>query len=122
MTKTKANPVSRRMDANRKARRFSKSEVDELLSEAAPETVEKPAAETEAPPLLRAIEVPLAESRPELNRFRHVDARLDAIQGDALTRIYRALDRTDARLASGRHVDNAADAVRWLLEQVACGL
>lgn len=49
----------------------------------------------------------------------HVDGQLTRDQAQALRRLQRALDHRGDRLASGRRVQSAIDAVRWLLEQIA---
>jgi len=48
----------------------------------------------------------------------HVDAQLSHQQGLALRRLHLGLDAAGAKLANDRRVASAADAVRWLLEQV----
>ena len=66
------------------------------------------------------IEVPLGTIPPKsyvpevLNSFR-----LTQRQGLALKRLTAGLDAAHARLASGSQVDNQAEAVRWLLEQIS---
>ena len=49
----------------------------------------------------------------------HLQVQLDSRQGETLKRLRMALDESKAQLASGRYVASNADAVRYLLEQVA---
>lgn len=55
---------------------------------------------------------------------RHVGCRLSLSQGGALKRLVSALQATGAELvpkpgaSRGKRVENGADAVRWLLEQL----
>ena len=72
------------------------------------------------------IEFPLADVTDGLFGTRefdlgHVEARLSAPQHNALVRIRVALDRDHARLEypPGRLIQTNADALRWMLEQVA---
>jgi hypothetical protein len=48
---------------------------------------------------------------------RHLDMQLTEPQALALRGILDALDSAGARLANGRRVINAPDAIRWLLEE-----
>ena len=50
---------------------------------------------------------------------RHVEVQLNHEQSTALKRLFHGLEAAAAKLASGRSVVTAADAVRWLLERVA---
>jgi len=51
------------------------------------------------------------------NRQRHVDVKLGTSEADFISRLRRGLNEQSTRLRSGRHVESANDAVRWLLEQ-----
>ncbi len=80
------------------------------------------ATEPEAVTLLhhkKSIEVVLGEPLPHAYRSTHIDVHLDQRQAEGLRRLYDGLDRTGAKLSNGRHVQSAADAVKWLLDQVA---
>jgi len=67
-----------------------------------------------------ALYVPLAAAKLE-NCYigTHVEARLSHDQALTLRRVHLALDARGARLANGRRVIHVADAVKWLLEQIA---
>jgi hypothetical protein len=56
---------------------------------------------------------------PDVYVSRHVEVRLDRRQATALRRVFDGLNANHARLASGRHVDSAADVVRSILERIA---
>ena len=47
----------------------------------------------------------------------HVSPGLDARQGQALKRLWTALDQSGTTLANGRPVASYADAIRYMLEQ-----
>ena len=65
------------------------------------------------------IEVPLGPVGDDC-KPRHIDVQLRTPQQrEAMRRIFRGLDLTGARSADGRRVTNTAEAVRWLIEQVA---
>jgi len=71
------------------------------------------------PPCMVSIEAPVRPILPGY-RTRHVQIQsLTALQSEGLTRLQAGLAET--RLANGRLVQSKADAVRWLLEQIACG-
>jgi hypothetical protein len=63
------------------------------------------------------IEVPIAEMPPATWGL-HIDVKLTAAQSTALRRITQGLDVRGATLGNGRRVVNAADAVRFVLEQI----
>jgi len=86
--------------------------MEQAELEEQPETAAEPTVE------IVQVSVPLAELKPNEYLNTHVDARLDPDQRVALRRLYNALWQQHAHLASGRHVESAADAVRWLLEAV----
>lgn len=77
-----------------------------------------------SPPLVAAVSetsvaVPLADAALEGCYISgHVEVRMSQFQGRTLRRLVLALDARGARLANGRRAVNAADAVRWLLEQI----
>lgn len=52
-------------------------------------------------------------------RAEHVEARLKNTQRETMQRILVALRDKRATTADGREVRSAADAFRWLLEQIA---
>jgi hypothetical protein len=65
------------------------------------------------------IEVPLVDADlAEAYLSRHVEARLSRDQAENLRKLFLALDAGGARLANGRRVIRAADALKWLLEQI----
>jgi hypothetical protein len=132
----------------RKARRTALRSFGISNAPEAPEAIEAPdvvnplesqpsAEEAEAPAALETrtivIEVPLvaAADMPErAHENRHIDVnRLDIRLARIWKRLTIALDVRHARLSSGRHVDahsryggsrrGGADAIRWLLEQIA---
>lgn len=62
---------------------------------------------------------PLGEMRDGTYLPEHVEARLtDPHQRRTLKRLLIGLQAEHAQLASGRHVDNYADVVRYLLEKL----
>lgn len=122
MAKT-TNAIRRRIESRQQAQRLSPEELDELLDEAPPSSAgesepPKPAAPVEIRIEQVTLEAPLAQFRPDVRQFNHVEARLDPAQAASLRRLYDALDRRHARMANGKHVASAADCVRWLLDQL----
>lgn len=61
---------------------------------------------------------PIADARPDEYAPRHLDVQLTTRQSIAMQRLFIGLDRDGARLLNDRRVVTAADAIRWLLEQV----
>lgn len=49
----------------------------------------------------------------------HINTRLSAGQTNALRSVTAALDQRQATLANGKRVVNPADAIKYLLEQIA---
>jgi hypothetical protein len=69
------------------------------------------------------IEVPFAAPKPEAYTSRHVEVgALSHEQATALQHIQNGLIERHVQLKSGRYVQGAADAVRYLLEQAYEGL
>lgn len=71
-----------------------------------------------------SIDVPVGPA-PAAGEYasRRADVRLDERTARALRRVTVALDRRGARLADGKRVvDSAADAVNWILEQIAAAV
>jgi len=66
-----------------------------------------------------AIEVPLCRDTPPVGFCVHLDARLTLEQSTALRKTAAALDKAQARLASGKRVVGSADAVKYILERLA---
>lgn len=67
-----------------------------------------------------SISVPLGQIDPVAYCARHVDiSQLTPVQARTLKQVLAALSGRHEQLASGRHVENGADVVRWLLEQIA---
>jgi len=64
-----------------------------------------------------AFEVPIGPADADESR-RHVEARLDTVQGLGLARLVAGLERSEATLRDGTRPQSGADAVRWLLEQL----
>lgn len=63
------------------------------------------------------VELPVAGGE---STILHIDARLTTpTQQRAMSSLATALKATHAQTANGDHVDTAAQAIRWLLEQVA---
>jgi len=70
-----------------------------------------------------SVSVPLADFRDERCYIsRHVEVRLSRQQGIALRRLQLALDARGERLAGGRRVIHAADALKWLLDQLCSSM
>lgn len=65
------------------------------------------------------IEVPLGEVDERGYAARHVDAQLTPEQRGSLRRVLRGLVDKGAKMKSGKPVWTSADAIRWMLEQVA---
>ena len=65
-----------------------------------------------------SIDVPLTAPHSGYASNR-IDAHLNGEQRETLKRLRAALDAGAVRLKSGRVVHTPADAVRWLLEQIA---
>lgn len=81
---------------------------------AQPNQTPQEAASDQAP-----LAVPLGEIPAGVYVSKHVEAQLDGPQAATLRRVLAGLDRDGARLANGRRVTSSADAVRWLLENIA---
>lgn len=108
--------------------------TDELEPEASPTNPLAPEQPTPVPP---AVACPLPLPAPELtpccspglalpladsgsgygSRQTHLDLRLRGAAADFVDRLRRGLNEQSARLADGKHVRSANDAVKWLLEQ-----
>lgn len=72
-----------------------------------------------APYFVGQIDVPLCAADLEGQTApEHIDAQLDHKQAISLRRVFLALDAGGFRLRNGRRVIAAADAIRWLLEQI----
>lgn len=67
---------------------------------------------------IKAIQVPLHPRAQDANRPRYVETRLERIEGEMLAALQDGLMHQGARLDSGAHVTTAAQAVRWLLQQL----
>ncbi len=67
------------------------------------------------------IDVAFARDYPAVTWALHINTKLTVDQTNALRRIADALDRQQATLANGRRVVTPAEALRYLLEQVAAG-
>jgi hypothetical protein len=67
------------------------------------------------------IELPLAEppTKGYARRFTKVELSFDHDQASIFQRLYYGLNSKSTRLATGKHVESAADVVRYLLEQAA---
>ena len=73
-----------------------------------------------ADPLEFYLKVPnLADVPCTGHKTQHVPLNLlrSHLASDTLTRLRHKLDDDNARLANGKHVTNASDAIKWLLEQ-----
>jgi len=64
------------------------------------------------------IKIPMGELDGSAYVSNHLDMHLDGAHAQTLRRVFSALNGSHARLKSGRVVQNAADVVRWMLEQV----
>ena len=68
------------------------------------------------------LEVPI-DLDPCPIEFRvHIDTHIDAGQATCLRRIYTKLDAMQATTKSGKRVIGYNDAIKWLLEQLECGM
>ena len=67
------------------------------------------------------IELPLGMIPTEgyARRFHKVELGFDREQAAIFQRLYYGLNSRSTRLASGKHVESAADVVRYMLEQAA---
>ncbi len=94
----------------------------ELAVDAENEPIEDvPASPPAAPRLLPTVEIVVPQAATDLTDCYiscHVDVRMTRRQGVALRRLSLALDAQNVCLANGRRAITAADAVRWLLEQI----
>lgn len=68
------------------------------------------------------IEIPVAVPTDSAYRTRQIHAKLTQRQADAARVLFDGLYAQDATLANGHHVDTPADAIKWLLEQIADGV
>lgn len=85
--------------------------------------IDEPVAVAEPPRIsekhLVSIDVPLAEFPPHGYATRHIEVRLTENQAHTLKRIFTALERDGAKLASGQPIRKAPDVVRYLLDEIA---
>jgi hypothetical protein len=96
-------------------------EIEKPESETAPKGIESiPAPEQPTPTIVRtSISVPVSGVNLDGNYIgKHLDVRLSRTQALALRRLYLGLDAENGRLANGRRVNNPADGIRWMLEQI----
>jgi hypothetical protein len=87
--------------------------------EIGPEAASAEAAMPADPPIAHRVEVPMGALQ---NGYlsAHVEARLTTEkQRRNMRRMLQGLRQAGAKLENGRFVDTAADAVRWMLEQLA---
>jgi hypothetical protein len=63
--------------------------------------------------------LPMAPATTSAYIPTHVDVHLSVTQAAALRRVFDGLQARAVRLENGRFVQTGADAVRWILEQVA---
>ena len=70
-------------------------------------------------PASAIVEVPLADPEPDSYLSRHVQVQLDAEQRVAMRRLLNGLRQANEHLASGRAVQSNANAIEWVLEQIA---
>ncbi len=90
--------------------------IDELLAEEAADI----SRETPPPEWHEAtIFVPVDDEEADGYVSTHLELRLSADQARGLHRLWRALNKRDDRTLNGKHVQSRADAVRWLLEEIA---
>ncbi len=58
-----------------------------------------------------------------VKRFPNVDCRLsESAYADAFQKLFYSLHQSNAQLASGKHIDNGADVIRYILEQYTLAL
>jgi len=85
------------------------------------ESIEEPTDLEVAKPLVNAtVSVPLATVSGYIAthvevRFRHGEGHM----AETLKRLHEGLYQSSAKMANGTHIKSPADAIRWLLEQVA---
>lgn len=65
-----------------------------------------------------ALSLPVEEIPDGVHVRGHVNVQLDVIQRRGLRRLQDGLNHQNLRLRNGRHVGTAADAVRWLMEEI----
>ena len=63
--------------------------------------------------------VPIAERDFAYGALRHADCQLSDRQAAILRLVLTGLYETNSRLANGRPVVTTADAIRWIMEQLA---
>jgi hypothetical protein len=86
--------------------------------------IDEPIGDVSAPIVLAkittlAINVPVIDADMDhVYLRRHIDARLTHRQAQNLRRLFLALDADGLRLDNKRPIVHAADAIRWLLEQL----
>lgn len=71
------------------------------------------------PPEPVTVNVPRGTLEPDAYLPRKIEARLSIDQRKGLKMLTLGLRQQHTQLASGKHVDTHADAIRWLLEQIA---
>lgn len=64
------------------------------------------------------VNLPMAEGSPLGYQTEHVQLRLTNRQRENLSRLFHGLRGEHAQMENGHHVDNAVDAVRWVLEKL----
>lgn len=73
--------------------------------------------------LTAAIELPLGpRSTGYGSKQTHLDVKLRGPAAGFVDRLKRGLNAQDARLADGKHVRSAGDAIRWLIDQYILAL
>lgn len=69
--------------------------------------------------LVRSINVPILESTFDGYFSNRVDLRLDSNQTKVLKSVFYGLQNRYAKLANGKEVSNAQDALKWLIENIS---
>lgn len=69
--------------------------------------------------VVRSINVPILESTFDGYFSNRVDLRLDSKQTKVLKAVFYGLQNRYAKLANGKEVSNAQDALKWLIENVS---
>ena len=93
--------------------------ADATDTPAAPTTTADAAADVQAATTTAVtVTIDLAPPDPDVYLKRHVDLQLSLEQRQTLRRVFDAANTAGRRLRNGRFVQSAADAVRYLLEQI----
>lgn len=65
------------------------------------------------------VEVRLMKYDPTMYSPRRLDMNLRGNESIGMQMLYRGLKETGTRMANGNYINTPADAVRWMLDQIA---